>query len=230
MRPPSSPRRKNLGADLVPFDLGRDDAAAAARRELSNPAYHRDDEPWYSRILTWITDHLQSALDQMSSKAPGGWLGIAIAIVILVGFLAVLRMRLGPIRHNEKRVQLLFDGDSALTSAAHRATGDEYARTGRYHDALRERMRAIVRCLEERAIFEPRQGRTADEAANDATRVLPDVAIPLHEAARTFDATWYGRHRVDASTYARMVELDATIEEAAKQRPRAKATMVSPRQ
>ncbi len=214
---------------MVPIDLGRDEAAAAARLELTNPAYHRDDEPWYSRIVTWVTDHLQSALDQLSSKAPGGWLGIAVAIVILVGLIAVLRMRLGPLQRRETFDPMLFGDTEVLTSAAHRTAGDEYARAGRYHDALRERMRAIVRCLEERAIFEPRQGRTADEAANDAARVLPDVAIPLREAARTFDATWYGRHRVDASTYARMLDLDATSTEAATQRPRASARSVSPR-
>ena len=53
-------------------------------------------------------------------------------------------------------------------------------------------MRAIVRSLEERALLDPRPGRTADEAAAEAGRALPAHADRLRAAARDFDDVTYG--------------------------------------
>jgi len=214
---------------LVPIDLGRDAAAAKARVELSDPAYRRDGEPWFSRVLNWAIEHIQDWLGRLSSSTPGGWLGIALIVVVIVGLLAVLRMRLGPLRQTGKSQAMLFGDEPTQTAAAHRRFADECAEGGRYRDAIRERMRAVVRELEERAVFESRQGRTADEAANAAARVLPDVAVNLHEAARTFDASWYGEHQVDADTYARMTALDSAIATSARSRRAGSAVPVTSR-
>ena len=214
---------------MVPIDLGRDAAAARARVELNDPAYHRDGEPWFSRVLNWAIEHIHDWLSRLSSSTPGGWLGIALIVVVIVGLIAVLRMRLGPLRATGKSQPMLFGDEPMQTPAAHRRFADEHGQSGRYRDAIRERLRAVVRELEERAVFESRQGRTADEAANDAARVLPDVAVQLHEAAQTFDASWYGEHRVDAATYARMVALDSAIEASARSRRTGSAVPVTHR-
>ena len=47
---------------------------------------------------------------------------------------------------------------------------ESYARLRRFDEAVRERMRGLVRGLEERAVLEPRPGRTAGEAARGRTR------------------------------------------------------------
>ena len=201
---------------MVPIDLGREEAATRARVELSDPAYHRDDQSWVSRAYGWVLEHLQSWLGQVSSSVPGGWLGIAVILLVLVGLIAVLRLRLGPLTRPATRSEGLFGAGEVRSADHYRRTADTYAGNGRHREATRERMRAIVRGLEERSVFDPRPGRTADEAANEAARVLPDVVVELHEAARTFDASWYGTHRADAAGYSRMVALDSAIESSAR--------------
>ena len=80
-----------------------------------------------------------------------------------------------------------------VSAAEHRRRAAEFTAAGRLAEAIRERLRAIVRELEERAVLEPRLGRTADEVAAEAGAVLPDVAADLQRAARIFDEVWYGR-------------------------------------
>lgn len=69
-------------------------------------------------------------------------------------------------------------------------------------------MRALVRALEERALLDPRPGRTADEAASEAARPLPGHAARLHTAARDFDDVTYGGRTADEATYRKMSALD----------------------
>ncbi|HCA84735.1 MAG TPA: hypothetical protein DEQ61_04090, partial [Streptomyces sp.] len=76
------------------------------------------------------------------------------------------------------------------------------------------RMRALVRSLEERALLDPRPGRTADEAAAEAGRPLPAHADRLRAAARDFDDVVYGGRHATAETYARLRELDVELQQA----------------
>jgi len=71
-------------------------------------------------------------------------------------------------------------------------TADELAAAGRYAEAVRERLRAIVKELVERAIIEHRPGWTVTELAAAAARERPATAGPLRGAAGTFSEIWYG--------------------------------------
>lgn len=75
-------------------------------------------------------------------------------------------------------------------------------------------MRAIVRSLEERALLDPRPGRTADEAAAEAGRALPGHATRLRSAARDFDDVTYGGRTAGQSTYLALRALDTELDEA----------------
>ncbi len=75
-------------------------------------------------------------------------------------------------------------------------------------------MRALVRALEDRAVLDPRPGRTADEAATEAGRSLPAHASRLRAAARVFDDVTYGGRTADAAAYQRLCALDRDIETA----------------
>ncbi|NEB80458.1 DUF4129 domain-containing protein, partial [Streptomyces sp. SID14478] len=75
-----------------------------------------------------------------------------------------------------------------------------------------ERMRALVRALEERALLDPRPGRTADEAATEAARPLPQHAERLHAAAREFDDVTYGGRTATPDTYQRLTALDSEVD------------------
>jgi hypothetical protein len=72
-------------------------------------------------------------------------------------------------------------------------------------------MRALVRALEERALLDLRPGRTADEAAAEAGRALPEHADRLAAAARTFDDIAFGERAADRAAYDGLVALDRAL-------------------
>jgi hypothetical protein len=71
-------------------------------------------------------------------------------------------------------------------------TADELAAAGRYKEAVRERLRAIVRDLIEREIIPFRPGWTVTELAASAAQARPAVAPPLAAAVDVFSLIWYG--------------------------------------
>jgi Domain of unknown function (DUF4129) len=188
---------------------GRDQAREAAQRELSKSAYRAAEPPWYQRLLEWIANQLGDLIGQASGSVPGGYVGLLVLALLVALVVAVVVVRLRPARRRGLP-EALF-GSTDVSAAGHRALADEAAARGAYADAVRERLRAVVRELEERGVLDPRPGRTADELARDAGTALPDLARPLAEAARLFDDVWYGGHPADASAYAALVALDTRV-------------------
>ena len=72
-------------------------------------------------------------------------------------------------------------------------------------------MRALVRSLEERSLLDPRPGRTADEAADEADRALPGHTEALHAAARSFDEVTYAARPADEAAFLRLRDLDTAL-------------------
>ncbi|TDC60564.1 DUF4129 domain-containing protein, partial [Streptomyces hainanensis] len=157
-----------------PVTVDRDEAAREARRELSKPAYAEHEPSLPRRVWNWIWDNVFGVLDDVAFHTPGGWLGLLVIVVLVVAALVALRLRLGALRDatGPRSTGGLFD-DRPRTAAEHRAAAEEHAAAGRWAEAVQERLRAIVRTLEERALLEPRPGRTATEAATEAARPLP---------------------------------------------------------
>lgn len=71
-------------------------------------------------------------------------------------------------------------------------SADQLAAQGRYGEAVRERLRAIVRDLVERDVIPPSPGWTVTELARAATLARPALAAPLAGAVATFSEIWYG--------------------------------------
>jgi hypothetical protein len=71
-------------------------------------------------------------------------------------------------------------------------TADQLAAQGRYAEAVRERMRAMVRDLIERGLIPFSPGWTVTELAREAQRKLPALDRPLQGAVATFSEIWYG--------------------------------------
>ena len=69
---------------------------------------------------------------------------------------------------------------------------DDLAAQGRYAEAVRERLRAIVRELIERGVIPHTPGWTVTELANAASRARPALAAPLGGAGGVFSEIWYG--------------------------------------
>ncbi|MGV9454991.1 DUF4129 domain-containing protein [Streptomyces sp. NPDC003635] len=202
--------------DEPPLTIPRDPAREAARRELSKRMYHEDDPGLFQRALdafwSWVDELFSSA----SSVTPGGPLGLVVVIVAVLAVLAALWWRLGTPRREPTSSAALFD-DRPRSAAEHRAAAEAHAAQGHWNQAVQERMRAIVRSLEERALLDVRPGRTADEAAAEAGRALPTHTDRLRTAARDFDDVTYGGRSGTEPAYRRLAELDRDLERAKPQ-------------
>jgi len=203
-----------LGAEPI----NRDDARRRAHAELSHAIYHRYDDPWPVRVVKEIERGIGHAFDKAATHAPGGGAGAIGLVVLLIAVVAVARWRLGPMARSA-HVSADVLADTTMTAAEHRRRATSAAGAGEWRTALVERMRALARGLEERALLDPRPGRTADELAAEAGRILPAARDQLGTAAATFDAVAYGdrvatkdaydaiRRADDAAAAARPVEL-----------------------
>jgi hypothetical protein len=191
--------------------LSREDAADAAREELSRRAYQEAQPPLVSRVLGRLLRELLELLDRAVATAPGGWLGLLLLLSLLVAVVAVVLTRVRPRRQG--RGSPLFAGDRALTAADHRERAEDAAARGRFADAVRERLRAVVRELEARGVLDPRPGRTADEVAQEAGAAVPETAEDLRRAVQVFDEVWYGSRPATAESYRVLVDVDRRLVE-----------------
>ncbi len=202
--------------EYVPPPVGRDQARELARRELQKQIYHRDEPSFLDRLMRRINDWLHSVLDRAPGNHSGGgtsWAALVVLIGLLVLIAAVIWWRTGSMRRNPGERGGLLD-DAHTTARDHRATAEHHAAAGDWPEAIRERLRAIARDLEERVIVEPRPGRTADELAIEAGATLPDHAEELAAGVRIFDDVWYGGRTGDAEGYRRLTELDERLRSA----------------
>jgi hypothetical protein len=197
--------------DAPPLTTPRDPAREAARRELSKRMYHENDPGLLQRALNAFWDWVDKLFNAASSATPGGPLGLVVVIVAVLAVLGALWWRLGSPRREPASSPALFD-DRPRSAAEHRAAAEAHAAQGHWNQAVQERMRAVVRSLEERALLDTRPGRTADEAAAEAGRTLPSRADRLRTAARDFDDVTYGGRRASEQSYHRIAELDRDLE------------------
>jgi hypothetical protein len=107
--------------------------------------------------------------------------------------------------------ELALDALPDLPAAVLTLTADQLAAAGRYKEAVRERLRAILRDLIERGILPPSPGWTVMELAAAAARVRPPLAQPMTSAARVFSEIWYGLRPATADDDAAMREHAASI-------------------
>jgi hypothetical protein len=91
---------------------------------------------------------------------------------------------------------------------------DRLAAEGRFAEAIRERLRGMVRELIERGVLEHRPGWTVTELAAAATGRRPAVAGPLTAAGVLFSDIWYGDRPARAEHDARMRELARALSDA----------------
>lgn len=197
-----------LGRQLDP---SREQAQDWARRELSDPAYAQARPGWVERLAQWVIDRLKE-LQVPDVLTPGRSLGTVLLVLLAVLVAAVVLRRTGLARRGARAptAGAVLNGERR-TAAAHRRRADEAATEGRYDIAVRERFRAVARSLEERAVLEERPGRTADEMAFEAGRVMPVTAGSLRSAAEVFDDVWYGGRTATPTHDAQLRELDRAV-------------------
>ncbi|SDK70309.1 DUF4129 domain-containing protein [Streptomyces indicus] len=195
-----------------PVTVPRDPAREAAERELSDPRYHQNDPSLLERVMDRLWEWIGDLFSAASGATPGGALGLLVIAVFVLLLVAALWWRLGTPRRTPTTSPQLFD-DRPRSAAEHRAAAEAHAAAQHWNQAVQERMRAIVRSLEERALLDERPGRTADEAAADAGRALPAHTDRLRAAARSFDDVTYGGRTADEGAYRRLADLDRELEQ-----------------
>ncbi|TGD89647.1 DUF4129 domain-containing protein [Mycolicibacterium sp. CH28] len=190
------------------IDIDRESAHEAAQRELAKPIYPK--ESLMDRISEWL-DELLYRVMQKGSSIPGGWLTIAVlAIVVLVAFVVAVRIARRTMRTSRGGEAGLF-GAHELSAAEHRATAESYAAAGNWAAAIRHRLRAVARHLEETGALNPVPGRTASELARDAGELFPALGAELRRAATIFNDATYGEQPGTESNYRMVAELDDAL-------------------
>ncbi|WP_432930282.1 DUF4129 domain-containing protein [Microbispora sp. CA-135349] len=193
-----------------PVDVGRGQAAREAARELSGAGYQHES----------LVDRLQREISQVLGDLMNGGTGEGgvVSLVVIVVVLAVLAMlvlwalrRFSGGRRTESGAVF---GQRERTAAEHRAEAERLAAEGAWAGAIQERLRAVARELEERAVVRPMPGRTAMELAEVAGQALPPHAADLRTAARLFDDVTYGGAGGTREGYLTLTALDERLRSA----------------
>lgn len=194
----------------VPVEIGREAAQSLAREELAKQVYREAGPGLTERLLRWVVGKVVDALDSVAGVSPGGYAGVLVLVLLVVAAVVAVRLRVGPLGTRVAADTALFTG-GVRSAAEHRSLADRHAAAGEWADAVRERLRAVVRSLEERSLLDPRAGRTADEAAAEGGAALPSCAQGLRRAARLFDDIWYGGRPAGPEADRVLREVDAAV-------------------
>ncbi len=187
------------------IDIDRTAAHQAAQRELAKPIYPKPSASQH--FHDWVNE-LLSRLMQTGESTPGGWFSIVVLLILLlVAITAAIRVARRTIRTSRGAGSPLFDGRQ-LSAAQHRATAERYAAQGEWAAAVRHRLRAVARALEEGGVLNPVPGRTAGELAQDAGDRLPHLVAQFFQAAAVFNDVTYGEEPATEAGYRLIAELD----------------------
>jgi Domain of unknown function (DUF4129) len=203
-----------VSALLAAAPVGADEARRDAARELSKPVYHADDPSLLQRAADRFSDWLSRAGGRFNPSSTGGLIALIALLLVVAALVALVVWRTGGFRRGAARGDLGLAATGPMGADEHRQLADRYAGQQRYAEAVRERMRAIVRELEARGVLEPRIGRTAGEVALEGGRLVPAIATDLRTATRLFDEVWYGGRPATAGTDAAMREVDQRVRSA----------------
>ncbi|MCV7422368.1 DUF4129 domain-containing protein [Mycobacterium yunnanensis] len=187
------------------IDIDRDAAHDAAQRELSKPIYPRGS----------LTDQLSRLLEDLlfrvmagGASVPGGWITIAVlSTLVAVAAVVAFRVARRTMRTNRRQHATLF-GSAEMSSVEHRAAAELAASQGDWAMAIKQRLRAVARNLEEAGVVQPVPGRTATELARDVGHAVPRLTDELRRAATVFNDVTYGEQHGTETGYRVIADLD----------------------
>lgn len=196
---------------MSPID--REEAARKAAEELLNPDYDKESlfDLIYRRVMQFLGDLVDAATGGGSA---GSIIATVLIVAIILGLIVLIAWQL---RRTARRKALAVGGifgERAMTADGHRQLAAQLAAEGHWTEAVQERLRAIARDLEERALVDGMPGRTAHELAAEAAMSLPSFAEELTAAARSFDDVTYGGMAGTREAYEKMSSLDDRLRQA----------------
>lgn len=182
----------------------------------------------------WWTEHVADLMDRLhvdiNVDLPENTIAYLLLFLILAGLVVLIIRQAGKhgwSRRSKKAVSVseaeltdaeVIDDETPpdeaapdqlpdLTTAALANLADRYAAEGRYAEAVRERLRAIVRSLIDAGVIVHSPGWTVTELAGAASQALPPIGPAVAEASRIFSDIWYGLRPATAAHDNRMREL-----------------------
>lgn len=190
---------------MPPVEIDRDAAREAAQEELSKPIYPSGSLT--DRFNDWLND-LIFRIVAGGELIPGGWFTITVLLIVLaVALVVAVRIARNAMRTNRGGDRQLF-GSAELSSTQHRELAQQCAMRGDWAAAIRHRLRAVARHLEETGVVAAMPGRTANELARDAGASLPELSGELSSAATAFNDVTYGGLPGTQGAYQMVSELD----------------------
>lgn len=193
---------------MTGINIDGDAAHDAAQRELGKPIYPRPSLT--EQLLAWLDDILYKVVTN-GSWLPGGWITLALLLTVLaVAVFVAIRIARRTMRTHRGSARSLFEGHD-LSAAQHRAESERSAAQGDWALAIRHRLRAVARGLEETGLLDPVPGRTATELARDGAAARPDLATEFGDAADTFNGVTYGAQQGTEAGYRQITELDRNL-------------------
>lgn len=156
------------------IDIDRDAAHRAAQDELNKPIYSKGSAA--DQFLDWLNDLIYRML-QKTATVPGGWFTATVLLILLaVAVFVAVHVARRTMRARRGGDQLLFEA-AQLTAAQHRATAESYAAEGDWAAAIRHRLRAVARQLEETGVL-----AAAPAARPTSSRATPAPRCPIWPA------------------------------------------------
>lgn len=193
---------------MAEIDIDRDGAHDAAQNELAKAIYPKPSVG--DQIMSWIEDLLYRAMAR-GAELPGGWLTVAVLVLLVViAVVVAVRIARRSMTTSRSAAVTLFD-DHELSAAEHRATAETFAASQQWAPAIRHRVRAVARQLEEDGVLDRVPGRTATELARVAGRALPALAGELDSAATAFNDVTYGERPGTEASYRQIATLDGRL-------------------
>ena len=188
------------------IDIDRETAHDAAAHELAKPIYPK--ASLSDRIAEWISE-LIHRITVGGSALPGGWLTIVV-LGLLVLAAVVVAVRVTRRTMGRGSVPSLY-GTGTLTAAEHRVRAEQCVAQHDWAGAIRQRVRALGRQLEQDAVLAPLPGRTAGELAREAGSALPHLADDCATAAIVFNDVTYGGQPGTERDYRLVADLDDRV-------------------
>jgi Domain of unknown function (DUF4129) len=186
-------------------DIDRETAYEVAQRELNKPIYPRSS--LRERFSEWLNELIYRIVAK-GSTIPGGWFTIAVLLIIVaVAVVVAVRVARKTMRTDRGTDYALF-GPADRSAAEHRATAEQYAARGEWAAAIRHRLRAVARQLEESGVLDPVPGRTSYELARAAGASIPLLAGEFLRAATAFNDVTFGERPGTPAAYRLTADLD----------------------
>jgi hypothetical protein len=197
--------------------VGRQGAQDEARRELARGVYGHHQPGWLRRAVGWINHELSRIFGWLNphghvSGPHYAGLGVFAGLLVVAVLAVVLRLWLGPVRRGANgRREADTELASPLSPTALRAEAEEHARAGRFAEAVRSRLRAVVRMVEEKGVLVPRPSRTAGELVAELAATSATDMAELRLAVTVFSDIWYGGRPAGLDDYQAVVRADEAL-------------------